>query len=156
MMGLLIARSMCPYRLGLEQHWCTTSRGAIPSGIWSAFMPRQRFRDIFRFIHFSNNTDARAKQDRAWKIRPVIDTLQDSFASGHRMGRWVAFDEMVIPSKSSRNAIRIYLKNKPHKYGTKLFATCCGVTKYCARIEVYLGSKQDSRHIDTYSGVRSL
>ena len=155
-MGLFIARSMCPYRHGLEQHWTTTSRGAIPAGTWSTIIPRQRFRDILRFIHFSDNMDVRAKQDRAWKIRPVVDALQESFARGLHMGRWVAFDEMVIPSKSSRNAIRIYLKNKPHKYGTKLFAACCGVTKYCVRIEVYLGSKQDSRHIDSYAGAQAV
>lgn len=155
-MGLFIARSMCPHRLGLEQHWSTTSNGAIPAGTWSSIMPRQRFRDIFRFIHFSDNADVRAKQDRAWKIRPVVDVLQDRFQKGLHMGRWVAFDEMVIPSKSSRNAIRIYLKNKPHKYGTKLFAACCGVTKYCVRIEVYLGSKQDTRHVDSYAGARAV
>ena len=150
--GLLVARSLCPLRLGIEQHWKSVSRGAIPAGTWSTYMPRQRFRDILRFMHFSNNEDPRSKQDRAWKIRPVIDTLQDRFARGMTLGRWVAFDEMVIPSRSSRNGIRIYLKNKPHKYGTKLFAVCCGETKYCARIDVYCGARQNSKYVDTLAG----
>ena len=72
------------------------------------------------------------------------------------MGRWVAFDEMVIPSRSSRNAVRIYLKNKPHKYGTKLFAVCCGETNYCVRIEVYCGSRQDTNVVDTQSGPEAV
>jgi hypothetical protein len=82
----------------------------------------------------------------------VIETLQRTFMQGLTLGRWVAFDEMVIPSRSARNTVRIYLKNKPHKYGTKLFAVCCGETNYCARIEVYCGSRQDSRVVDTLSG----
>jgi hypothetical protein len=151
-MGLLLARSMCPHKAGINQHWTRTSNGAIPAGTWSNFMPRQRFRDIMRFLHFSDNNDPRAQHDRAWKIRPVVETLQTTFAKGLQFGRWVAFDEMVIPSRSSRNAIRIYLKNKPHKYGTKLFAVCCGETKYCARVDVYCGSRQDTRHVDTFAG----
>ena len=152
MLGLLIARSLCPMKMAIEQHWATTQQGAIPAGTWSRFMARQRFRDIFRFLHFSDNKDAMAKKDRAWKIRPVVETLQRTFMRGLTMGRWVAFDEMVIPSRSARNTVRIYLKNKPHKYGTKLFAVCCGETNYCARIEVYCGSRQDSRVVDTLSG----
>lgn len=151
-LGLLIARSMCPIRFGIEQHWSGTQLGAIPAGTWSRFIPRQRFRDIFRYLHFSDNNDARAKADRAWKIRPIVETMQRTFSQGLKIGRWVAFDEMVIPSRSGRNKIRIYLKNKPHKFGTKLFAVCCGETNYCARIEVYCGKHQDARVVDSLSG----
>ena len=68
MLGLLIARSLCPMKMGIEQHWATTQQGAVPVGTWSRFMTRQRFRDIFRFLHFSDNKDAMAKRDPAWKI----------------------------------------------------------------------------------------
>lgn len=152
MMGLLIARSLCPMKTGLEHHWSNFQRGAVPSGTWSRYMPRQRFRSISRFMHFTDNNHPMAKKDRAWKIRSVVDTLQETFMRGLTMGRWIAFDEMVIPSKSSRNAIRIYLKNKPHKFGTKLFAVCCGETSYCSRIEVYCGSRQDPNVLDNMCG----
>ena len=152
MMGLLIARSLCPMKMGLEHHWGSMQKGAVPSGTWSRYMTRQRFRNVSRFLHFSDNNHPMAKRDRAWKIRPVVEILQRTFMKGMTMGKWVAFDEMVIPSKSSRNAIRIYLKNKPHKFGTKLFAVCCGETSYCARIEVYCGSRQDSKVMDNMCG----
>jgi hypothetical protein len=156
LIGLLVARSLCPMKMGIEQHWSSSRRSAIPAGTWSQFMGRQRFRDIFRFLHFSDNKDPMAKKDRAWKIRPVVEVLQRTFMQGMTIGRWVAFDEMVIPSRSSRNTVRMYLKNKPHKYGTKLFAVCCGETNYCARIEVYCGSRQDTRVIDTLSGPEAV
>jgi Transposase IS4 len=152
LLALLIARSLCPMKMGIECHWSSTQNGAVPSGTWSRFMSRQRFRDISRFLHFSDNEHPRAKIDRAWKVRPVVETLQQTFRRGLTIGRWVAFDEMVIPSRSSRNSVRVYLKNKPHKYGTKLFAVCCGETSYCARIDVYCGARQDTRFIDTLSG----
>lgn len=152
MLGLLIARSLCPLKMGMDYHWATSHKGAVPAGTWSRFMSRQRFRDINRFLHFSDNNHPMAKKDRAWKIRPVVDTLQRTFRSGLELGRWVAFDEMVIPSRSSRNTVRIYLKNKPHKYGTKLFAVCCGETNYCIRIEVFCGARQDTQYVDTSSG----
>ena len=154
--GLLVARSLCPMKMGLEQHWSSMPSGAIPAGTWSSYMPRQRFRDITRFLHFSDNKHPLAKKDRAWKIRRVVETVQDTFARGMTIGRWIAFDEMVIPSRSSRNAVRIYLKNKPHKYGTKLFAVCCGETNYCARVDVYCGARQDKSIVDCLSGAAAV
>ena len=156
LLGLLIARSMCPMRMGVEEHWSISPNGAVPAGTWSKFMPRQRFREVSRFLHFSDNKSPMAKTDRAWKIRPVVEALQETFKKGMDLGKWIAFDEMVIPSRSSRNTIRMYLKNKPHKYGTKLFAVCCGETRYCSRIEVYLGSRQNSAVIDTKSGAAAV
>lgn len=139
-------------KTGMEHHWSSVQSGAIPARTWSRFISRQRFREITRYLHFSDNQHQNAKTDRAWKIRPVVEALQQTFLKGLDVGRWVAFDEMVIPSRSSRNGIRVYLKNKPHKYGTKLFAVCCGESSYCVRMEVYCGSRQDSRYVDTLSG----
>ncbi|EGZ16987.1 hypothetical protein PHYSODRAFT_501218, partial [Phytophthora sojae] len=132
-LALVISRAICPIKSRLEDHWKTRARGAIPAGTWSPFMVRKRFKEINRFLHFTNNQSPQAKTDRAWKIRNVINKLQTTFKGGMELGRWVAFDEMVIPSRSSRNKIRVFLKNKPHKYGTKLFAVCCGKTHYCSR-----------------------
>ena len=42
-MGLLIARSLMPYKAGIEKHWATTSTGAIPAGKRSQFMPASDF-----------------------------------------------------------------------------------------------------------------
>ncbi|ETK73028.1 hypothetical protein L915_19992 [Phytophthora nicotianae] len=33
----------------------------------------------------------------------------------------MAFDEAMLPSRSSFNRMRVYMKDKPHKWGTKLF-----------------------------------
>ncbi|POM69326.1 Hypothetical protein PHPALM_14394 [Phytophthora palmivora] len=57
----------------------------------------------------------------------------------------MAFDEAILPSRSSFNRMRVYIKDKPHKYGTKLFMLCCSQSAYYIRsnlFEVYLGKAE--------------
>ncbi|POM58895.1 Hypothetical protein PHPALM_36395 [Phytophthora palmivora] len=128
--GLLIARMLCPHKRRLSSHWCVSSVGAIPAGTFGSWMPRNRFDDIMHHLHFADNNDPRAKSDRAWKIRPVIDTLQNTFKKGYRPGSVLSFDEGMIPSQSKFNGTRTFMRDKPHKWGTKLFLTCCPRTSY--------------------------
>ncbi|OWZ13179.1 hypothetical protein PHMEG_00013551 [Phytophthora megakarya] len=79
-------------------------------------------------LHFSSNEDPRAAKDRAWKLRPV----QDRFAAGYTLPAIMAFDECNLPSRSTFNRMRVYIKNKPHKWGTTLFMF----------FEVYCGKKE--------------
>ncbi|POM60489.1 hypothetical protein PHPALM_30649 [Phytophthora palmivora] len=66
----------------------------------------------------------------------------------------MSFDEAMLPSRSSFNRMRVYMKDKPHKWGTKLFMLCCSQSDYCMRymlltslacmyrFEVYCGKRQ--------------
>ncbi|ETO85715.1 hypothetical protein F444_00650 [Phytophthora nicotianae P1976] len=151
--GLLIARSVCPNKEKLENHWKTVDEGAIPRGCFGQFMVRDRFMHISRNLHFSSNSDERARTDKAWKLRPVIDALQARFQSGYIPPAVMAFDEAMLPSRSSFNKMRVYMKDKPRKWGTKLFMLCCSTTAYCIRFEVYLGKQaQESQPTDYKSG----
>lgn len=89
--------------------------------------------EISRNLHFNPNSDARAKTDRAWKIRKVVEVLQRTFQRGYVAPSHLAFDEAMLPSRSSFNKMRVYMKDKPHKWGTKLFMLCSAVTAYCIR-----------------------
>ena len=120
-------------------------------------------------------------------MRSVVFAVTETFKKGFEMGRFCAFDEMVIPSRSSFNRVRVFLQNKPHKYDTKLYALCDSKTSYCKRyvnppshqcgggnfvllynsypcecnlpwslipdrLEVYCGTRQDRRVVDTAGG----
>jgi hypothetical protein len=39
----------------------------------------------------------------------------------------------VLPATSRRNTTRMYMPDKPHKFGTKQFMTCDSETSYCFR-----------------------
>ncbi|OWY99821.1 LOW QUALITY PROTEIN: hypothetical protein PHMEG_00029113, partial [Phytophthora megakarya] len=68
----------------------------------------------------------------------------------------MAFDEAMLPSRSSFNRMRVYMKDKPQKWESKLFMLCCSQSAYCLRSEVYCGKRQSSQAIvttDTNAGL---
>ncbi|POM57745.1 Hypothetical protein PHPALM_37705 [Phytophthora palmivora] len=142
--GLLLPRSIVHNKEKLANHWKTREEGAIPRGCFGRFMTRDRFMHLSRNLHFSRNDDPNAATDRAWELRPVIDALQDRFAAGYTPPAIMAFDEAMatLPSRSTFNRMRVYIKDKPHKWGTKLFMLCCSTTVYCFRFEVCCGKKE--------------
>lgn len=77
--GLIIARSIAPNREKIGHHWKTTDDGAIERGAFGLTTARDRFMAISCNLHFNSNADPRAKTDRAWKLRRVVTTLQQTF-----------------------------------------------------------------------------
>ncbi|POM74127.1 Hypothetical protein PHPALM_8960 [Phytophthora palmivora] len=128
--GILVARTVAPNMEKLENHWKKTDEGAIPRGCFGQFMVRDRFMHLSRNLYFSDNTDQRALIDRSWKIRPVITALQQRFQLGYTPPPTKAFDEAMLPSQPSFNRMRVFIKDKPHRWGTKLFMLCCSTTAY--------------------------
>ncbi|OWZ03508.1 hypothetical protein PHMEG_00024753 [Phytophthora megakarya] len=96
-------------------------------------MARDRFMNICPILHFNANDDPRALIDRAWKIRKVADVLQRTIREGYVPHAELSFDEAMLPNRSSFNKMRVYMKAKPHKWGTKLFMLCSAHTAYCIR-----------------------
>ncbi|POM69891.1 LOW QUALITY PROTEIN: Hypothetical protein PHPALM_13792 [Phytophthora palmivora] len=148
--GLLIARTIAPNREKLANHWKTTDEGGIPRGAFGSVLRRDRFMEIPR-TYISIRTLIRGRSQiehgrfaKLWK-----------FYKRHLSEAHLAFDEAMLPSRSSFNKMRIYMKDKPHKWGTKFFMLCSAVTAYCIRFEVYCGKKQhssDAHKTDMKSG----
>lgn len=130
--GLMIAHVLCPHKR-MRSHWATAEVGVLPAGTFGKVMSRERFEEISRFLHFSDNTAEQAKTDRAWKIRPVLATMEKTFKSGYVLGYRVALDEGMLPSRNRHNPTRTYMKDKPHKWGSKCVMTCCATSGYCSR-----------------------
>ncbi|KAE9262633.1 hypothetical protein PF001_g31983 [Phytophthora fragariae] len=131
--ALLIARMLVPIRKGIAAHWSTKQVGALPTNRFNLLMKKNRFFHIMGYLHFSNNKSPKASVDRAWKIRPVVDVLQRTFARGYRTPPVISFDEAILPSRSRYNPTRQFNKDKPHKWGTKVFVAACAKTAYCMR-----------------------
>ncbi|KAE8960401.1 hypothetical protein PR001_g30397, partial [Phytophthora rubi] len=140
-MALLIARMLAPIRKGIAAHWSLKTIGALPANRFGKFMAKNRFFHIMGYLHFSNNKSPQARLDRAWKIRPVVDVLQRTFPRGYKPPPIISFDEATLPSRSRYNPMRQFNKDKPHRWGTKVFVAACAKTAYCMRIEIYCGAK---------------
>ncbi|POM76007.1 LOW QUALITY PROTEIN: Hypothetical protein PHPALM_6802 [Phytophthora palmivora] len=156
--GLLLTRAIQPNREKISNNWKMSDEGGIAKGVFGNYMPRDRFMEISRNLHFSSNLDPRAKTDRAWKIRKVVHVLQRTFRRGYTPPAELAFDEAMLPSRSSFNTTRVYMKDKPCKWGTELFMLCSAHTAYCISYDTrqfYVGKKQhtsDTKSIDKKSG----
>ncbi|GMF56232.1 unnamed protein product [Phytophthora fragariaefolia] len=128
--ALLFGRAVAPIRDGLTHHWCTDKYGAIPRGAFSRFMKRGRFEAIMKFLHFNDNEGDGVHVDKAWKIRPVLQAVEKTFRRGYRLGKVISFDEGMIPNRSKFNPMGIFMPDKPSKYDTKFYMTCCPDTAY--------------------------
>ncbi|ETM38823.1 hypothetical protein L914_14969 [Phytophthora nicotianae] len=100
-------------------HWSMVEGGAIPAGLFGRYMSRDRCINIHRDLHFVDNT---------------VDHGRDKLH--------VSFDESVLPATSMRNPTRIFMSDKLHRYGSKIFMLCDAKTAYCHRFEVYVGKRE--------------
>jgi len=105
-------------------------------------MSLMRFQQIKRFFHLADNQDRHPRDhpryDRLFHVRPMLDTVTKTFKKFYRLGWCVAVDESMVPFKG-RSFMKQYIKDKPCKWGFKIWAMCCGATGYFASITVYAG-----------------
>ena len=89
-------------------------------------MPRNRFEQIKRFIHFNDNTNmlqpGDPNFDKPFKVRLLVDHLCQKF-NQIPMSRMLCIDEQMIPFKGN-SSLKQYIPSKPHKYGYKVFVLC--------------------------------
>eukprot|EP00644_Phytophthora_capsici_P011244 jgi/Phyca11/62148/gw1.18.263.1 len=53
--GLLVARMICPQKCRFSAHWSMSVDGAVPAGTFGQYMSRNRCTDILRDLHFVDN-----------------------------------------------------------------------------------------------------
>ena len=66
--------------------------------IFKAVMPRDRFRNILRFLTFDNEATRteRRKSDKLAPIRYVIETIKDHLLANYSPGKWLTIDEHLL------------------------------------------------------------
>lgn len=128
---------------GISHFWMKSKANRVKN-ICKQFS-KTRFQQILHFLHFADNDEALDRldpnYDPLWKMRKFLDHLSTKFEEEAVFTQNLSLDEMIIPFKG-RLFYRVYMKDKPHKWGVKVYALC---TKdgYLARFEVY-GSKKSS------------
>ncbi|GBP23665.1 PiggyBac transposable element-derived protein 4 [Eumeta japonica] len=86
----------------------------------SKFMSFNRFSCLLNNLHVNDNsvvtnrTDP--KYDKLYKIRPLLDILQNNFQKNYKPSERVAIDESMIKFKG-RNSLKQYMPKKPTKRG---------------------------------------
>ncbi|ETO80187.1 hypothetical protein F444_05230 [Phytophthora nicotianae P1976] len=113
--GFLVARMLCPQKCRFSAHRLMSVDGAIPAGTFGQFMGRNQCTDILRDLHFVDN-EAERTRDKLWKLRSIVDKLQQRFLAGLSLPAVFSSDEGVLPSTSKRNTTRMFMPDKPHRF----------------------------------------
>lgn len=119
----------------------------------SKVMSLKRFLKIVRFLHVNDNTKTPKKGeenfDKLFKIRPIINTLNEKFQNAFSPGRNLAIDESMVGFKG-RTSLKQYMPLKPTKRGIKIWCITCSKTGYLLKFSVYEG-KSSSEEIGSLS-----
>ena len=109
-------------------------------------IPRWRFREISRYLHFMDNDDLAPcgdpRHDRLGKVRPLIDYLSTKFASLYNPSQEIAVDEAMIKFQG-RSSLKQYMPKKPIKRGIKVWVLGDSNNGYFSRFEVYSGKGEE-------------
>lgn len=131
--GLLLANVLCPQVHGIYHNWSLKACDALPVGAFGQNMSRNRFNEILRNLHFIDNKARPAVNDKAWKIKKLIQVLQKTSVSAWTPTSCFSFDEELLPSSSRRDRTGMCMPDKPHGLGTKTFMACDAKMSCCCR-----------------------
>lgn len=105
-------------------------------------MSIKRFKFLLIAMRFDDITSREDRQriDKLAPIRDIFEEFVENCKLNYRVSEFVTIDEM-LDSFRGRCSFRQYIKNKPAKYGLKIFALVCAKTFYTANLEIYAGKQ---------------
>jgi hypothetical protein len=110
---------------------------------------RNRFKDIFRYLHFVDNSTLAPRgdpsYDRLGKIRPLLDYLGQQFRVLYHPSANIAIDEAMIKFQG-RSTMKQYMPLKPIKRGIKAWILADSQNGYFWKIQIYVG-RQENRDV---------
>ena len=89
--------------------------------------------------HFSDNNDI-STGDKPGKIRPIISHLNFCYQNGAENEAHQSIDEHMIKFKG-HSQMKRYIKNKPIKWGFKVWERCGASSTYLYDFDIYTGRK---------------
>jgi hypothetical protein len=116
-------------------------------------MTRNRYWDLSRNFHIVDNTLAvtdknNPKYDPLFKVRPMIDLVNDRCGALYKPKQHICVDEAIIKYKG-RHIAKQYLPKKPNKWGFKVWVCAESASGYALQFEVYDGKPRNLDRIQT-------
>lgn len=113
---------------------------------------RDRFLDLWRFIHFVDNTEMTMSRtdpnyNRLWKIRPILDTILKQCQGNYHPHQQQSIDEAMIKFKG-RSSMKQYMpKKKNTKRDFKVWVRADSINGYVCQYEVYTGKQGNNAEV---------
>jgi len=120
--------------LQLQMYW--KQEKLCTPGI-STLIGHIQFEQILRFLHLADNSCQRPPEhDRLFKVRRYTTLITDQFELNYTLNQSITIGEAMIPYKG-RLAFKQCIKNKPTKWGIKVFVLSDATNGYISRLQIY-------------------
>lgn len=110
--------------------------------IFHLTMSLQGFKFFLRHIRFDNKTtrEERQKIDRLAPIREVFDAFNSNLCKYFCLSDYTTVVEMLAAFRG-KCGFRVYMPNKPNRYGIKMYSLVDPKMFYTAKLEIYVGQQ---------------
>lgn len=139
-MGIILWMGLARFP-DMSDYW---SKSALYKNEIKSKLSRNRFELLLRSLHFSDNDANVVTTDRLRKIKPLLEQLNERYMYAIVPGQSVCIDESLVPFRG-RLVFRQYIRNKRHKFGTKLYKLCLE-HGYTYKTSVYCRKKKTNQN----------
>ena len=99
-------------------------------------LSRNRFQAILRYLHVNDNNTAKPRDDP--EHNPLYDLLNRRFKDLYTASPNLTIDEAIAPFRGSLS-FKVYMKNKPQKYGVRIECVADASSGVVVHMEIYSG-----------------
>ena len=107
-------------------------------------MSRNRFQEIKRFFHLSDNS-CLDPNDKLAKLRPFLEIFQENLLQFGVFEKDLSLDEQMVPYYG-KHSCKMYIKGKAVKFGFKIWVLASS-QGFPFRFEVYTGRKTNASNL---------
>ncbi|KAJ8928709.1 hypothetical protein NQ314_018719 [Rhamnusium bicolor] len=130
-------------------YWSLDEDVSVP--IVSNAMSRNRFQEIKKFLHFSDNTKL-DKTDKMYKLRSLMQRLNKNFQKWGIFHQNLSIDEAMV-KYFGHHSSKQFIRGKPVRFGYKDWMLCSS-SGYCYKFDTYCGAKP-MKDTDTHDRSKS-
>ncbi|XP_046685368.1 piggyBac transposable element-derived protein 4-like [Homalodisca vitripennis] len=116
----------------------------------SSYMSVNRFGWLLTNLHINNNNDMPERDspnyDKLYKIRPLLNKLQETYKACYAPSRFQSIDESMIPFKG-RSGIKQYMPDKPTKRGYKVWVRA-DEKGFISQFQIYEECLPEGKHMN--------
>lgn len=133
----------------LKSLWATDGTGR---DLFRATMPLARFSFLLCCIRFDDETTRadRRKENKLAPISEMFDKFVTNSKQNYTPGDSMTVDEMLVPFRG-RCGFRMFIPNKPAKYGIKVQILADSQTHYMLNAEIYAGKDPTEKKTNNFS-----
>ena len=102
---------------------------------------RNKFEALMTFLHVvdkEKESQLRDDKDKLLKVRPLYDHINNQCQKYYQPSNEISIDERMVRSKA-HFSFKQYIRNKPTKWGFKLWCLCSASSGYTVKFSIYRG-----------------